>query len=98
MNALRRAFPETAIPPPADRLPPQRLHLVRPSHDLPLEIVDRFATGRASQKERQAVMRHLLAGCPQCQMRLQGHWGGAAPAAETYDEALHRSRERCLAY
>jgi len=43
----------------------QRTRVGLQSHPEPAELL-RFLRGEASQAEAQAVVRHLLTGCPQC--------------------------------
>ncbi len=84
---------------PVPAIPPSRLRLCPPPHDVAPGVLDRFAAGQASEEERQAVVRHLLAGCPKCQGRLRERWGmpGSPIPEGAYDRALERSYERCLA-
>lgn len=93
MNPLRNTAFEPL--PPA---PPARLRLCPPPHDVTPSALNRFAAGQASDEERQAVVRHLLAGCLKCQGGLRERWGmpGNPIPEGAYDQALERSYERCL--
>ena len=72
-------------------------------HEVPRDILDRFAAGEASEEERRQVFGHLLAGCASCQRALRlANWHSEAremelvlanvaplgPRADTYDEAF----------
>ena len=44
-------------------------------HEVPRDILERFAAEEASEEERRQVFRHLLAGCAACQRELRlAHW------------------------
>jgi tetratricopeptide (TPR) repeat protein len=68
-------------------------------HPIPREVLGRFAGGVATAVERMTVVRHLLAGCAECQSQLRQCWPG--PLAEIgddyYDAAFERAAERALA-
>jgi tetratricopeptide (TPR) repeat protein len=72
-------------------------------HEVPRDILERFAAGEASEEERRQVFRHLLAGCAACRRQLRlARWHSEAremqlalanvaplgPRANTYDEAF----------
>jgi hypothetical protein len=42
-------------------------------HPAPARL-ERFARGHATEEERQAIARHLLAGCPKCTEVLYPFW------------------------
>jgi tetratricopeptide (TPR) repeat protein len=70
-------------------------------HPISREVLGRFASCTATAAERMEIVRHLLAGCGECQSQLQHCWPGPTGASELadsgYDEAFERSVERALA-
>ena len=70
-------------------------------HPISREVLGRFASCTATADERMEIVRHLLAGCGECQSQLQHCWPGPTGASEIadsgYDEAFERSVERALA-
>jgi hypothetical protein len=75
-----------------------RIRLDELEHSILPEMLDRFAAGAATGRERRAVVRHLLEGCPSCRRRL----GRSLPMEHVqepegaYDQAIDRSVERAL--
>ncbi len=70
-------------------------------HPISREVLGRFASCTATAAERMEIVRHLLAGCGECQSQLQHCWPGAASATEfsdaAYDQAFERAVERAVA-
>ncbi len=62
-------------------------------HDIPREVLDRFAANTASPDERECVFRHVLRRCPACLEYLRlARWEPAEnPAAGAYDAAFAKS-------
>lgn len=71
----------------------KHLRLLRNPHAISRAALDRFATGRSLDGEKARVVRHLLAGCPDCRGHLISSW--TAPVdPRSYDAAFERSLER----
>src|SRR5947209_16150788 len=68
-------------------------------HPISREVLGRFAGGVATGTERMTVVRHLLAGCRNCQTQLQQYWPGPLRANEidAYDAAFERAAARAVA-
>jgi tetratricopeptide (TPR) repeat protein len=58
----------------------------------PVQAVERLIAGDASASEREAAVRHLLAGCDDCRRRLQGRLKSAS--AEALEFAIDRAAAR----
>lgn len=72
---------------------PKHLRLVPDLHPISRAALDRFAAGRSLDGEKARIVRHLLAGCPDCRGHLISSW--AAPVdPQSYDAAFERSLER----
>jgi hypothetical protein len=75
-----------------------RIRLDGLEHTISPEMLDRFAAGAATGRERRAVVRHLLEGCSSCRRRL----GRSLPMEHVqepegaYDQAIDRSLERAF--
>jgi tetratricopeptide (TPR) repeat protein len=80
---------------------PVKLEKQMDEHTLSLEVLGRFARQTATSAERKSVVRHLLAGCPQCRTYLTSLWPTAADMArleelesDDYEVAFERALER----
>lgn len=60
------------------------------------EIGRRFLRGEASREEGREVVRHLLAGCPECRRTIGADWGREAPGSPV-SPAPRRAHPRRLA-
>jgi tetratricopeptide (TPR) repeat protein len=72
-------------------------------HPISREVLARFADGVATAAERTTIVRHLLAGCVECQSQLRQCWPGSVGTVDAelgehyYDAAFEHSVERALA-
>ncbi|HZF07537.1 MAG TPA: hypothetical protein VFE33_01995 [Thermoanaerobaculia bacterium] len=70
-------------------------------HPISREVLGRFAGGVATETERRMVVRHLLAGCRNCQTQLRQYWPGSLDTTEIgdhyYDAAFAQAAERAVA-
>ncbi|HEX7182298.1 MAG TPA: hypothetical protein VF756_10670 [Thermoanaerobaculia bacterium] len=44
------------------------------------EVLGRLRSGEAAQAEVREIVRHLLAGCRECQAAVRPFWGGSDPS------------------